>query len=285
MVAQESYSNNDGEDPLYEHMDEYTDQNSSDSFNEEDSDETISQTTNKIIIKGNKKVKKSEIESLMVLKPGMKLDLNLVEQDYIRLMELQYFDDFVISTEEVIKDDGTVDPDGINLVFECIEKPTISRIIFDGNKSIGVGFLIGDITIKNGDFVDKAILVSDIMALEKKYKEKGFNYAKVDYELNQTDALKAKNQVQLIFKIEEGPETFISEIEFIGNERFTASTLKGKMKTKKNIWHPKGTFKQISFMKISYSLLFIGSRLIKADIAKPEINRFTIEDNNTKRIN
>ncbi len=242
---------------------------------------------NKIILKGNKKAKKKEIDTLMIIKEGMNLNLSLVEQDYLKLMELNYFEDIIISTSDVFDENGVVVSDKIDLVLEFQEKPTISRILFKGNKSIGVGFLLGDITVKNGDIIDKGAIVTDLLAIEKKYKEKGFNYAKVDYEIYQNEILNEKKQVHLIFNINEGPETFVSEIEILGNDRFTDSTLKTKMKTKERKYFgiQKGAFQENLFYEdIDMILAFYRDQgYIKADIEKPEISRFTIEENNIKK--
>lgn len=238
---------------------------------------------NKVILKGNKKAKKKDIEIQIMSREGTPLDLATVEQDYLKLMELNLFDDITISTEDAVNSlTGEILPGVINLIYEFHEKPTISRIIFKGNKSIGIGFLLGDIKIKNGDQVDKATIVTDMIALENKYKEKGFNYVKVDYEIFQNEALKEKNQVHLIFVIQEGNETYISEIELIGNKNFSESTLKGKLKTKERKFFgiQKGTFQENVFYEDIEKLqnFYREQGYFKADILRPEITRFTVED-------
>lgn len=247
----------------------------------EESDE--GKMINKVIFRGNRKAKKRDIEAQIMSREGTILDLSIIEQDYLKLMELNLFEDISVTTEPAINPlTGETNQNAINLVYEFQEKPMISRILFKGNKNIGIGFLLGDISTKNGDQVDKGAIVTDMIALENKYKEKGFNHVKVDYEIFQNDELKEKNLVQLIFQIEEGTETYISEIEFQGNNSFTESTLKSKMKTKERryLGIQKGIFQENVFYEDIEQLMnfYREQGYFKVDILRPEISYFTVKD-------
>ena len=101
----------------------------------EESDE--GKMINKVIFKGNKKAKKKDIEAQIMSREGTILDLTIIEQDYLKLMELNLFDDIYVTTEPAINPlTGEKLQDSINLVYEFQEKPMISRIIFKGNKNI-----------------------------------------------------------------------------------------------------------------------------------------------------
>ena len=175
-----------------------------------------SQLIYKIIFKNLNKTKKKDIIPLIFSQEGTKLDLGIIDEDYQRLIGLGYFEDIIITTD-IAYDERTNQPikGMINLIYEFVEKPSIRKIIFRGNIKVSYALLMNDITIKRGEFFDLSKVNSDISAIKNKYKERGFNYAKVVYEVFQDEELKENNKIDLIFKIEEGIETYVSEISIM----------------------------------------------------------------------
>ena len=110
---------------------------SEDEYEEEVSEESDEgKLINKVIYRGNKKAKKKDIEAQIMSREGTILDLTIIEQDYLKLMELNLFDDIYVTTEPAINPlTGETLNDVINLVYEFQEKPMISRILFKGNKN------------------------------------------------------------------------------------------------------------------------------------------------------
>lgn len=242
------------------------------------SDNPEGKIIDKIILKGLIKAKKREILSTMMTKEGMPLDLSLLENDYQALMGLDSFEDIDVEAEEAVDEKTGAQKLGmINVVFTFIEKSSIRKILFKGNKSIGYGFLVGDVSIKRGEFENKAKIITDIASIEEKYREKGFNYAKVSYELKKQE----KNKVDLIFVIDEGTKSFVKEIIFSGNDSYSEFTLKGKMKTKerKFLGLQKGVFLENQFYEDIEGILkyYKDNGYFKAEIEKPEINRNEVE--------
>ncbi|HOL56637.1 MAG TPA: outer membrane protein assembly factor BamA [Spirochaetota bacterium] len=242
----------------------------------------------KIIFKGLKKVKERELKSVQQFKEGMQFDPMLIDQDYKSFFDLDYFDDIIVKADKATDEKGGEIPGMINIIYEFKEKPTIRKIIFKGNNNIPYGYLIGDITIKRGDFVKKSTIVSDIYTIKDKYQKKGFNYVEVDYELFTNDELKSKNQVDLIFNIKEGIETYISEIIIEGNEKFSDFSLKNRMKTKekKFLGLQKGTFIASDFYQDIEDLkkYYREQGFYFVEIFEPEVNRYeVVEEENKKR--
>lgn len=241
----------------------------------------------KVIFKGLKKVKERELRSVQQLKEGMQFDPILIDQDYKNFFDLDYFDDIIVKADKAMDDKGGEIPGMINIIYEFKEKPTIRKIIFKGNNNIPYGYLIGDITIKRGDFVKRSTIVSDIYTIKDKYQKKGFNYIEVDYELFENEELKSKNQVDLIFNIKEGIETYISEIIIDGNDKFSDFSLKNRMKTKerKFLGLQKGTFIASDFYQDIEDLkkYYREQGFYFVEIFEPEINRYEIEEEGKKR--
>ncbi|HNZ27365.1 MAG TPA: outer membrane protein assembly factor BamA [Spirochaetota bacterium] len=242
----------------------------------------------KVIFKGLKKVKSKDLIAVQMLKDGMPFDASLIDLDYKSFFELDYFEDIIVKTDKAIDDKtGAEIPGMINVIFEFIEKPTIRKILFKGNNNIPYGYLIGDVKVKKSDFLKKSVVIGDIYALKEKYQKKGFNYIEIDYEVFQNEELKAKNQIDLIFNINEGIETYVSEIILTGNTKFTEFTLKNKMKTKerkflglqKGIFVPADFYQDIEDMKKYYK----DNGYYQAEIVEPEINRYEIEEEGIKK--
>lgn len=242
----------------------------------------------KIIYKGLRKQKKREITAVMMTREGMPLDISLLERDYQELMALNSFEDIIITSEKAIDErTGSEIPGMINISIEFIEKPTIRKIIFRGNNAIPFGFLRSEIISKLGDFVRKADIIGDISKLEEKYHEKGYSYVKVDYEIFENEELKNRNQVDLVYTIDEGTPTHIREIKFIGNNKFSEFTLKNRMKTKerKFLGLQKGTYTESQFYEDIEELkkFYRDQGFFKVNILKPEISRYEIEEDEEKK--
>ncbi len=255
---------------------------------EESADNLNGKIIRKIVLKGARLSLKNEIQNTMLLHEGMSFDISLVEQDYLSLMELNYFTDVEIFTEKAKDSRSKLELEGmIDVVYNFKEKPSIAKVIFKGQKAIGLAFLLGDVTVKQGDMVDKAAIITDVTALEKKYKDKGFNYAKVEYEIFENEQLKAKNQVHLIFNITEGLETYISEINIEGNTNISDNTIKNKIKTKerKMFGLQKGTFIESTFYEDIELIktIYKDQGYVKVEIQKPEIVKYTVQEKTVTR--
>jgi outer membrane protein assembly complex protein YaeT len=242
----------------------------------------------KIIFKGIKKAKKKDVLTAISTKEKTPLNLTVIENDYQNLIALDYFDDVAISTGPAY-DENTKQqlPDNIDLVFDFIEKPTIRKIIFKGNQSIGYGFLINDITVKKFEFLKKSSIITDINTIKDKYQKKGFSYVDVKYEVFQNEELKSKGQVDLIFNITEGMETYVKDIIIKGNIKLSEFTLKNKMKTKekKYLGLQKGVFVESEFYQDIEDLkkYYRDQGFYFVEIMEPEITKYEVVENEIKK--
>lgn len=242
----------------------------------------------KIVLKGLKRVAYKDVLNTIESAEGSKLDISIVEKDYKNLLALGYFEEIYISTEDAFdKKTNRALPGMIDLIFEFIEKPVIRKIIYKGNTHLKYATLLEGIKLKRGDFLDVAKIHSDINVITEKYKEKGYSYVKIDYEIYQDELLKEKNQVDIIFKIEEGLESYIAEIKIEGNKSISENTIKNKMKTKerKHFGLIKGAFiestlyQDIEDIKNYYRDL--GFYFV--EIKEPEIIKAEIEEKGVKK--
>ncbi len=242
----------------------------------------------KIILKGLKKVKSKEVKDTILSSEGAKLDLSQVDKDYKNLFSLGSFEEIYISTETALDKESNMPIQGmIDLVFEFIEKSTIRKTIFKGNKNLPFASMLDAAKIKRGDFYDVASIHADMTAITEKYHEKGFANVKINFEIYQDEELKAKNQVDIIYTVDEGIESYISEIIIEGNSNVNDFTIKSKMKTKERKFFGllKGTFIDSKFFQdledIKNYYRDLGYYLI--EINDPEVNKYNIEEEGIKK--
>jgi outer membrane protein insertion porin family len=179
-----------------------------------------------IVFEGLRSIKASELDGVMEPFIGELFNDDIFWEIHGRLYALEYFDSIVPSAVPV-------DAEGSAVIirFRVEERPTVSRIIFSGNKAVPRGQLLDTISIKVNDIVNQAKLRMDETAVAAKYLEKGFPDVRV------SSAVQANKNgtVQLTFYIAEGEKVTIEEILFEGNSVFSARTLRGQLSLK-----PKG---------------------------------------------
>ncbi len=113
------------------------------------------------------------------------------------------------------------------LNFIVKEKPVIKKITFEGQKKLSRGTLSDLLTLKSKDPFDRTKLEEDHDKLVAKYREKGFLDAVIDYEVK-ADTKNAN--VDLVFKVAEGPKSRIELVEIGGVAAFKPKVLLKLMK-------------------------------------------------------
>ncbi len=152
-----------------------------------------------------------------------------------KLYALDYFDLIIPEIQPADESQNSV-----LLVFQVQEKPLVKKIIFKGNSKARRGELLDAVLVKEGDLLNPGTLKIDEQAIKDLYLEKGFVDAQVraEYTLD-----KVLNQVDIVFTIIESSQTKISEILFVGNDKYVAdNTLRNLMKTKAQSLFNKGLF-------------------------------------------
>ena len=135
-----------------------------------------------------------------------------------QLWALDLFESIV---PNAVRPDGSEDE--VIIRFEVVERPTVDRIEFEGNKSIGRNALLDVVLLKRGDMVGRGKLRVDEEAIRALYLERGYPDVAVSAQLIEDD----ENRVR--FLITEGGQVAIERIEFIGNRFATASALQNAM--------------------------------------------------------
>ncbi|QWE21116.1 outer membrane protein assembly factor BamA [Polynucleobacter sp. AP-Kolm-20A-A1] len=131
--------------------------------------------------------------------------------------------------------DVQIQAQGSVLIVIVEERPTISRIEFTGMKEFDPEIVrksLKTVGVAEARFYDKALIDKAEQELKRQYVGKGMFAAEVVATVTPVE----RNQVAIYFNIDEGPVAKIQEINFIGNEVFSESTLKGEMQLKTGGW-------------------------------------------------
>ena len=121
------------------------------------------------------------------------------------------------------------------LIVIIEERPTISRIEFTGMKEFDQELVrksLKAVGVAEARFYDKAVIDKAEQELKRQYVGKGMYAAEVVATVTPVE----RNQVAVYFNVDEGPVAKIQEINFIGNEVFSESTLKSEMQLKTGGW-------------------------------------------------
>lgn len=131
--------------------------------------------------------------------------------------------------------DVQIQAQGNVLIVIVEERPTISRIEFTGMKEFDPELVrksLKIVGVAEARFYDKALIDKAEQELKRQYVGKGL-YAS---EIVATVTPVERNQVAVYFNVDEGPVAKIQEINLIGNEVFSESTIKSQMQLKTGGW-------------------------------------------------
>jgi len=190
-----------------------------------------------IKFKGLDTVSSTELSGLVREYISSEFSDSLFYEIQSKLYALDYFELIIPSA---LKGDDAGNT--VILEFEVQERPVISAIEFEGNSRIRKGELLDTILLKRGDMVNQTSINLDETAILDLYLKKGFLDATVSGR-DEKDA--EENTSTLVYTINEGTQTKINEIVFIGNDKYVSDgTLKRLMSTKTQSLFNKGVFQE-----------------------------------------
>nr|WP_251369761.1 outer membrane protein assembly factor BamA [Polynucleobacter sp. AP-Nino-20-G2] len=131
--------------------------------------------------------------------------------------------------------DVQIQAQGNVLIVIVEERPTISRIEFTGMKEFeqeNIRKSLKAVGVAEARFYDKALIDKAEQELKRAYVGKGMYAAEIVATVTPVE----RNQVAVYFNVDEGPVAKIQEINFIGNNVFSESTLRSEMQLKTGGW-------------------------------------------------
>ena len=218
-----------------------------------------------IIVNGNKRIDDDGILNIIESKKGERFDQDKLDRDLRTIYKLGFFDDVNFET--------TDSPAGKIITFNLVEKPTIIKISFVGNKAKKEDKLREEIGIKQYSALNRSEIRQSINRLLDLYKNDGYYDVKIEAKIKDLP----DNEVTLTYLIDEGEKVYIKDIEFRGNKVFTSKELRKVMLTKKKSWLSWFTDsgildkKKLEYDMQQLTIFYDNHGYIKARVGEPEI--------------
>ncbi len=168
-------------------------------------------------------VSDSLIRANIRVKVGEPYNRNNVDDDVRNLYSTGYFMNIRVVEETV---EG-----GLNLIYIVQGKPTLTQILFTGNKRYKTSKLMKKVSSKIGEPLDERKLFNDSQEILKLYQKAGYQKTKVRYDEATDDKL---GRGTVTFEITEAPKVRVVDVQFIGAEAFTQRKLRHVIKTRRH---------------------------------------------------
>ncbi len=177
-------------------------------------------TISKIKVSGNERMDNESVRILAGVKIGENIDTERANQIAKKLQTSGYF----------TKTSVNVDYD--TLVINVTEAPVVNIVTVEGNDEVSTDDLKKEIRLKERASYDETVIGADVQRILTIYQRKGYFGTKVE---PKKIAL-ADNRVNIVYEINEGHPTYISDITFKGNEKFSGRQLRGEILSREHAW-------------------------------------------------
>lgn len=174
----------------------------------------------KITILGNVKIEEGVIKGVIKTQEGMTLSIDQVKEDLKSIFNLGYFADVQVDIKST--------PQGKEVIFIVMEKPSIKEINITGAEKVKIDDIKEKMTIKTRTILNLEKVKENIEQIRKLYFSKGYYGVRVEYSIDYLET----NEVVINFNITEGQKGRIKRIIFKGNKNIKSSELKKVMITK-----------------------------------------------------
>ncbi|RYF96614.1 MAG: outer membrane protein assembly factor BamA, partial [Caulobacteraceae bacterium] len=177
-------------------------------------------TVNRILVRGAQRIDQTTVLSYLPIQPGDTVDPGVLDVAVRTLSRTGLFADVQLGVQNG------------DLIVQIVENPIINQVVFEGNSAVREDKLREEVTIKPRGIYTRAKIQEDVGAIVELYRLQGRISATVTPKLVQLE----QNRVDVVFEIDEGPETALDAITFLGNEAFSDGDLRETMVTKQSRW-------------------------------------------------
>ncbi|GLQ07204.1 outer membrane protein assembly factor BamA [Sneathiella chinensis] len=178
-------------------------------------------TISEIRVEGNRRIEASTVRSYLLFSVGSPYQRGRVDQSLKALFNTGLFADVSIAR------------DGNAVVVKVIENPIINRLAFEGNRRIQDDVLNAEVQLRPRVVYTRARVQNDVQRIITVYRRSGRFAAVVEPKVIQLP----ENRVDLVFEINEGEETGIKKIRFVGNKVFPDKRLLSQISTDESRWY------------------------------------------------
>jgi len=177
-------------------------------------------TVSRVDVSGNRRMDAESVRILSDVKIGDTVGEARANQIAKRLQESGYF------SKINVRMSGNV------LKIDLVEAPTVNMVTVEGNDEISTDDLKKEIRLKERAAFDESTIGADVQRMLTIYQRKGFFGTKIEPKRIELD----DNRVNVVYEITEGHPTYITDIDFAGNKKFSSRTLRGEILSREHAW-------------------------------------------------
>lgn len=170
----------------------------------------------KLEVAGNSRISTGSILSYVKLQPHGTYDANLADASIKALYKTGFFSDVKISYNAPV----------VNI--KVVENPLVSKIAFEGNKKVSDSDLKKEISLNEHSVYSSSAVSADAQRMSSLYQKKGRYNVTISPKIIKLD----NNKVNLVYEINEGTQSKIRSINFIGNKAYSSSKLSSVIASK-----------------------------------------------------
>jgi outer membrane protein insertion porin family len=172
-----------------------------------------------IDVAGNRRVTADDVRTYLKERVGSPFSSEALTDDVRELYASGFFDDIEVDLERL--------DDGVKLRLLVRERPSISKLVFEGNTQIEADDLKEGIEIKEATVLSRPAIRRSVQKIRDLYAEKGYFLAEVESSVIPS----SEGEVEVKFKITEHDQVSVRRVTFIGNEHVSTEELRSLMFT------------------------------------------------------
>ncbi len=177
-------------------------------------------TVSRIDVRGNQRMDAESIRILSDVKIGDNVGTERTNQIAKKLQSSGYFSKI------------NVQMSGNVLKINVTESPIVNMVTVEGNDEVSTEDLKKEIKLKERASYDESVIGADVGRMLTIYQRQGFFGTKIEPQKIELD----NNRVNVVYEITEGHPTYITDIEFDGNKKFSDRTLRGEILSREHAW-------------------------------------------------
>ncbi len=173
------------------------------------------QTIDKINVSGNKRVEPETVKSYLTFSVGDRYTAQAADESFKALFATGLFSDVNIGFSRRV------------VTVTVVENPVINRVAYEGNSELDDSTLSAEGQLRPRSVYTRAAAQADVQRILNVYRASGYYNAQVEAKIIKLPY----NRVDLVYEINEGEDTKVESITFIGNKAFSDSQLRDVITT------------------------------------------------------
>lgn len=173
-----------------------------------------------IQVQGSQRIEPATVRTYLTLREGDPFDPVRIDRSLKNLFATGLF-----ANVEIVRQNNI-------LLIRVVENPIINRISMEGNNKIKTEDLTKETVLRARVVYTRTKVQQDVEKILELYRRKGRFAARVEPKVIELP----QNRVDVVFEISEGKPTYVRTINFVGNEAFADSDLRGVVLTREERW-------------------------------------------------